>query len=117
MLMNIHASPVPTPKRNPVAAYFADRWRGEVPLAILFWRDMMAFGTLINAVMTIGAVVLLAMKVPAPIAVAVHFATMPYNIFLLVAVWRTADRNAGMGALPGFARVASAVWIVLASII
>ena len=28
--------------------YFSRRWRGQVPLAVLLWRDMLGVGTLIN---------------------------------------------------------------------
>ena len=115
--MNIHAAPPPKPRRNRVVAYFADRWRGETPLAILFWRDMAAYGTLLNAVTTITAIVLLAAKVPAPLAVAVHFSPLPYNIFLLVAVWRTADRSNATGLVKDMARAGSAIWIMLATVV
>jgi len=80
----------PDRRNNP----FGRRWRGEVPLRRLFWRDMAALGTLINLVASLAALMLASQGAPAALAVALHFAPVPYNLFLAMAVWRSPQRTA-----------------------
>ena len=54
----------------------------------LFWRDMVLMGTLINLLFTGAALALAASDLPIALAAVVHFAPLPYNIFLVAAVWR-----------------------------
>ena len=68
--------------------FFARRWRGEVPLRTVFWRDMLAVGTAVNVLVTFLALIAASQGAPTWAAVAIHFAPMPYNVFLLVAVGR-----------------------------
>jgi hypothetical protein len=80
--------------------FFARRWRGEVPLRTVFWRDMLGVGTAINVGMTFAALIAASQGAPSWLAVAIHLAPMPYNLFLLVAVVRSAPPSqlaAGVG--------------------
>lgn len=74
--------------------YFTRRWRGEVPPAVLLWRDMIGVGTLINLVATFAAFMLASQGVPLHLAVALHFAPLPLNVFLFAALWRAPRRTA-----------------------
>jgi hypothetical protein len=74
---------------SPATRYFTRRWRGEVPPSVLLWRDMIAVGTVINLVATFAALVLISQGVPLYLAVALHFAPLPFNVFLFAALWRT----------------------------
>ena len=87
--------------------FFARRWRGQVPTGTVFWRDMIVVGSAVNVLATFAALMLAAQGVALAIAVAVHFAPLPYNIFLLAAVGRSPQRTPVISALAG-------VWIVLA---
>ena len=73
--------------------FFARRWRGQVPLRTVFWRDMLAVGTAVNVLVTFVALIAASQGAPTWAAVAIHFAPMPYNLFLLVAVARAAPTN------------------------
>lgn len=73
--------------------YFSSRWRGQVPLAVVFWRDMLGVGTVINLIATILALAAIVQGAHAGLAVALHFAPMPYNLFLFAVIWRAPDRN------------------------
>jgi hypothetical protein len=73
--------------------YFARRWQGQVPLTILFWRDMLGVGTLINLAATSLALAAIINDLHAVFALALHLAPMPFNIFLLAALNRAPDRN------------------------
>ena len=113
--MNIHATPRPAQRTNPVVAFFVSRWRGYCPLDRLFWRDMILVGTAISLASTFAALMLLGFKAPTPLAIAVHFAPVPYNIFLFISVWRTADR-VGPAAAPA-ARMGATLWLILATLV
>ncbi|MDP2450213.1 MAG: hypothetical protein Q8M93_00040 [Polaromonas sp.] len=68
--------------------FFASRWRGEVPLPVLFWRDMLVVGSLINLTASFATLMLIAQGASPSAALLVHFAPLPYNLFLYAAVWR-----------------------------
>lgn len=89
------------------------RWRGELPLGLVFWNDMLLLGTAINAAATLGAMLLLASDAATALAVVVFFAPLPANVFLLVAVWRSA--GAAPPATAAAARTAAFVWFLAAT--
>ena len=68
--------------------FFSARWRAQVPMRVLFWRDMLLVGTLINVLATGIALAMAASGVDMAWAAAVHFTPLPYNLFLVGAVWR-----------------------------
>jgi hypothetical protein len=70
------------------SGFFSRRWHGEVPVRELFWRDMVLVGTLINLLATAVALAMAASDVDMALAAAVHFAPLPFNLFLVAAVWR-----------------------------
>jgi hypothetical protein len=75
------------------AGFIGSRWRGEASLAVLYWRDMLAVGSIINLFTGFAALMLAAQGVDLLIAAVVHFVLLPYNIFLVVALWRTPQRT------------------------
>ncbi len=97
-----------------VAEFFRARWQGEVSLGRLIWRDMLLVASALNAVASMTALGLLALDVPPLLALAVHFALVPYNIFLTLGIWRTAERTGG--STVGYMLVA-ALWLVLVTVI
>lgn len=90
--------------------YFARRWHGQVPLAVLLWRDMLGVGTVINLIATILALAAIIQGAHAGLAVALHFAPMPYNLFLFTAIWRAPDRNLATS-------VVAAGWLAVVTLI
>lgn len=88
------------------AAFFRRRWRAEVPLRVLFWRDMVIVGSLINIFTGFAALALIAQDVAMEVAVAIHFAPLPYNLFLLAAVLRSPQRTAAL-------TLAAWIWFVV----
>lgn len=79
--------------------YFAVRWCGLIPPGTLFWWDMVVIGTLLNAVAGLISLILLARGVPNGIWGAFYVLLIPYNLFLLLAVWRTASESVTMRSL------------------
>ncbi|MEI9423849.1 hypothetical protein O7A70_22020 [Mesorhizobium sp. Cs1299R1N1] len=93
-----------------IADFFRSRWLGEVPVDRLFWRDMMLVGTVINIASSAAALILLGLKMPLGLVLAVHFAPVPYNVFLTLAVWRTAEKAGGARA--SLFMLGSALWLI-----
>lgn len=89
--------------------FFRSRWRGEVPQRVLFWRDMVVVGTLINLLATGVALAIAVADGHIALAAGVHFSPLPYNLFLVAAVWR----------LPASAacRWASLVWLAFVTLV
>jgi hypothetical protein len=90
--------------------YFSRRWQGQVPVATLFWRDMLGIGTLVNLTATALALAMIINGIPAGFAVALHFLPLPFNIFLLAALNRAPDQNSMLMAF-------AVGWFVLVTLI
>jgi hypothetical protein len=50
------------------------------------------------------------LKLPLWLVLAVHFLPVPYNIFLTIAVWRTAEMSGGFKAQ--LVMLGSALWLI-----
>jgi hypothetical protein len=112
---NVMAIETPASHSMRPAAYFTSRWRGEVALGKLFWRDMLAIGTLVNLAASLGALFALALDASAAVWIAIHFLPLPYNLFLCAAVWRCAARASGAWSRP--AQAGAVVWLIAATLI
>jgi len=73
--------------------FFSSRWRGEVYQGTLFWRDILLIGSVVNLFGGFVALMIAAQGGDTWLAVAVHLASLPYNVFLVLALWRTPGRN------------------------
>jgi hypothetical protein len=100
---------------NAIISFFTARWRREVSLDWLLWVDMILVGSAINLMTTFVALMMLGFKAPTFIAIATHFAAIPYNAFLYAAVWRTADNVDAGRAMT--ARGLATAWFALAVVI
>jgi hypothetical protein len=81
----------------------------------VLWIDMLVYGTAINVASGLAALALFANAAPTAVAAAVHFAPLPYNLFLVVAVWKAADATREQSA--SIARVVSLAWLVASIVI
>lgn len=73
--------------------FFRLRWHGQIPLSVLLWRDMACMGTLLNLAASFLGLAALAQGAHGGVAVALHLAPLPYNVFLLAAVLRRQDSD------------------------
>ncbi len=73
--------------------FFAARWQARVSLSLLFWRDMLGVATLLNLLGGFLVLIVLAQGLQATWALVIFFALKPYNLFLLLAVWRSPQRT------------------------
>lgn len=92
--------------------FFTRRWRRQVPLGLLFWRDMVAIGSLVNLTAVFGGLLALGFKADLAAALVIIHAPLPYNIFLAGSVWRTAEQADNSRAAS--ARLGAVLWFLAA---
>ena len=71
---------------------------------------MLAVGTVLNLAASFGALALRPWAHRAPWRWPLHFAPMPYNLFLCLALWRLAQRPAPVAA-------AALAWLVVMTVV
>jgi hypothetical protein len=90
-------------------------WRGRLPLGRAFWLWGILGGGVVALFATILALALLTTGAPAWLAALVFAADIPWNLVLLVGVWRSAAQPEVSRDTASFVRVAMAVWVVILS--
>ncbi|MES2716327.1 MAG: hypothetical protein V4795_11200 [Pseudomonadota bacterium] len=91
-------------------SFFARRWQGQVPVHTVLWRDMLGVGTAVNVLATFVALLSASQGAASWVAVALHFAPLPYNVFLFIAV-RRAPPPSRISKLVGL------VWLALMTVV
>lgn len=76
----------------------------------VLWRDMLVMGTGTNVLATFVALMAASQGAASWVAVAIHFAPLPYNLFLFSAVGRASPRSR-------LAVVLSTVWLAVMTIV
>jgi hypothetical protein len=88
---------------------------GDVPLARVFFHDMLLIGTLVNIATGLAMLAAFSLDLPLFVAVAIFLSPQPYNIILCVSVWRSAARQASRWS--DVARIGTVVWFPVMLII
>ena len=91
-------------------------WRGEAPLARVFWEYTIGWATILNLVAAGAALVVFMKDGPVWLGLLLHLCAVPPNTFLVVSVWRSAAR-ASSAPLASVARLGSAIWFVVMLVI
>ena len=65
------------PEAQPSPGFLRPRWRGQAPRHRLSWRDMLAFGTVLNLLFGFAALMLAAQGLCTAWAVGLHLASTP----------------------------------------
>lgn len=88
-----------------------DLWSGGFPLARAFWDYAVIYGLLLNLVSHLVFLALI-LNDADTILIALAFALpIPYNILVVVAVWRSAARYPGPRKWAELARIATVIWM------
>lgn len=106
---------LPTREPSPHGGFFARRWRGWASVGTVFWRDMLIIGTGINLVTSFVSLMALGFKTPTWVAMAIFFSPLPYNVFLVIALWRCLEIQPTRYA--GTARIAALMWLAIVTVI
>jgi hypothetical protein len=92
-------------------------WRGGLPLGRAFWLWGILGGGFVSLFATLLALMLLAAGAPAWLAVLVFAAHIPWNLILLVGVWRSAGRPEVSRAHSNLVRLVILLWVVVLSLV
>jgi hypothetical protein len=92
-------------------------WRGEVGMARVFWEYAIAFGTLANLITTALAFGTYLATGSVLLGVIIFLLPLPYNVLIVVAVWRSASRYRGPPIWATLARVVVVAWALLATLV
>lgn len=90
-------------------------WSGNVPLHIAFWYYAVLYGLLINISASMFFMALIVADVSMVVGIVVNLLPLPYNIFMIVAVWRSAGNYEGPSERIGWARFGVVVWMLVLS--
>jgi hypothetical protein len=90
---------------------------GGLPLARAFWFWGILGGGMVSLFSTLFALTLVAASAPAWLAVLVFTAHIPWNLVLLVGIWRSAGRPEVSPAAARLARLVILAWVVVLSIL
>lgn len=93
----------------------ADLWHGRVPLARAFWEFAIIYGSITNIVTTLAAFALFANDFHPALGLSVFFLPLPYNLLMVVAVWRSAGQYFGPAMWAVLARALILAWAVIAT--
>jgi hypothetical protein len=102
---------------TPRMGWLGALWAGETPLAEAFWWYGIAVGVLVNAVATLVALGLATFDLPGWLLVCLFLLPTPYNLLVVVGVWRSAAAWQGAPEWAGLARVAILVWAAAAMLL
>ncbi len=88
-------------------------WAGQVPLGEAVWTYAVAYGFVINAI-SHGLLLALLVNDMGLVLVAVAFILpIPYNLLIVVAVWRSAERYEGPKKWADLALVGTVIWMII----
>lgn len=91
-------------------------WHGEVPLSQVFWNWAVFGAIAVNGATTILFFTLLLHGYTLVAFVVGYAFSVPYNVFITVAVWRSAARYEGERRWADLARVVTVVGMTLLSL-
>ena len=94
-----------------------DFWRGNVPLSRAFWAWGILGGGLVGVLSSLLGLMLLANGAPGWLAVLILIAHIPWNIVLLIGVWRSSERSEAGQGIVNATRLAMVVWVILISVL
>jgi hypothetical protein len=90
-------------------------WRGEVGLAEAVWQYAVFWGLVVNILTSALFWVLALNQAHAALLIPAYLLPLPYNLLVVVAVWRSAGRYAGPRHLAELARWGTLAGMLLLS--
>ncbi len=91
-------------------------WHGELSLEKVFWEWAVVGGLLVNVTSSILFLTLVLNNYIFAAVIAGYGISLPYNLFVSVGVWRSAERYIGDKRLADLAKLATIIGMVLLSI-
>lgn len=91
-------------------------WHGELALADAFWNWAVFGGLIVNLMSSAGFLFLIMADRPVAAAIAGYAFSVPYNIVVVIGVWRSAGRYDGDRRWADWARIVTVVGMVVLSV-
>jgi len=91
-------------------------WNGELPLDEAFWTYAVAGGLLVNLFTSLAFMGLVTLDQPLAALVAGYGLSVPYNLVVVVGVWRAAGRHQGNRARADQLRIITLIGMVLLTV-
>ncbi len=88
-------------------------WRGEVPLPEVFWHYAVGYGLVLNIATSILFIPLAKMDLSPWLLVPAYFLPAPYNLFMIVVVWRSAGHYRGPKHWAELARICTVIGMLI----
>jgi len=88
-----------------------DLWDGKVPFKQAFWEWAIAYGLLVNLVTSALFFGLIVFEASLLWLIVAFILPVPFNLFVAVAVWRSADRYQGPKKWADLGRAVTIVWM------
>ena len=95
----------------------ADLWNGRIAMSRVFWEYAVAYGTVLNLTTTLAAFAAFAKGWPAAAGLVIFFLPAPYNLLMIISVWKSAARYTGPAIWSTLARALIIVWAAFATLI
>ena len=92
-------------------------WRGELPLGRAFWLWGILGGGVVSLLTTVLALALVTSGAPAWLAALVFAMHIPWNLVLLLGVWRSVERAEISRDTAWITRLVMLVWVVVLSVL
>ena len=88
-------------------------WAGELPLKRTFWDYAVLYGLSLNLVTHLVFFTLLVNDANTALVALAFALPIPYNLFVVVAVWRSAERYPGPKKWAELACVGTVIWMIV----
>jgi phosphoketolase len=95
-----------------MAGFVKRLWAGDLPLRQAIWEYAVFYGLLINVLTDVLFYALLINDANAALVVLAFVLPIPYNILVIVAVWRSAEHYQGPERSRDLARLGIVIWMV-----
>lgn len=91
-------------------------WKGDLPLGDAFWTWAILGGLLVNISTSVLLLVLIMLDHPWPALIVGYGFSVPYNVVVVVGVWRSAARYDGPSTYADLARGVTVILMAVLSL-
>ena len=88
-------------------------WSGDLPLGEAFWTWAVAIGLPLNLATSVAFLALMSADLVWPAFFVGYALTVPYNVLVIVGVWRSAARHEGERQHADLARIVTVAMMAL----
>lgn len=87
-------------------------WSGDIQLNDVFWKYAIVYGLIVNIISTVLLLLAFMFEWHAALISSIFLLPIPYNIFIAISVWKSADKITGQGSWPAYAKFITVLWFI-----